>query len=377
MVGVRELFSKVRTPLAIWFGNRLAVFLVAYLGLVAQPGDPRLGKFPKNLFLHTWFRWDSGWYLRIAEEGYKNNPSEIQKPMNFFPGYPLAIRWFNVFCDDMVASSLIVSNLSLLFACVLLYRYLARQYDESVATRSLVLMLCHPYAFIFSAAYTESLFLLGVAGAFYFSRSNRWLTASLFAAIAGATRLVGFLALIPVFFAYMQRRKWRITGIRPDILLLGAGLLGTGGYMLFLYLEFDEPLMFMRTQWVPGWGDRPSLSAAIDLLHRVGRLNSVLRGHFDSIYLLNGVLGVLSLGLCVVGMRRLGVAATLWAVGSMVISLRLWTAAGRYSVVVWPVFVVLALMTRKRDVAYQSILTLFCVIQSLYIYLFAHGRFLG
>jgi hypothetical protein len=260
---------------------------------------------------------------------------------------------------------------------VLLYRYLARQFDERLATRSLVLMLCFPYAFIFSAAYTESLFLLGVVGAFYFSRSNRWLIASLFAAIAGATRLVGFLALIPIFFTYMERRHWKVSQIRPDILLLSAGLLGTGGYMLFLYLEFNEPLMFMRTQWVPGWGDRPSLSAAIDLLHRVSRLKSVLRGQYDSIYLMNGVLGVLSLGLCIGGIRKLGLGTTLWAAGSMIISLRLWTAAGRYSVVVWPVFVVIALMTRRREIAYQGVVTLFCLIQSLYIYLFAHGRFLG
>jgi hypothetical protein len=353
------------------------VFLVAFLGLVAQPSVPHWRKLPKNLLLDAWLRWDTGWYLRIAREGYKDNPGEIQKPMNFFPGYPLAIRWFNVLIDDLALSALVVSNLSLLVACVMLYRYLVRQYDQTVATRSLVLMLCYPYAFIFSAGYTESLFLLGVVGAFYFSRSNRWLLASLFAAIAGATRLVGFLVVIPVFFSYMQRRQWRLRAIRADILLLGVGLMGTGGYMLFLHREFGEPLMFLRTQWVPGWGDRPNLSAAVALFHRMGELELVLRGKFDSIYLMNGVLGVLALVLCVGGIRKLGLATTLWAAGSMVISLRLWTAAGRYSAVVWPIFVVIALMTRKREIAYQNVVMLFCLIQGLYIYLFAHGQFLG
>jgi Mannosyltransferase (PIG-V) len=377
MAYLRDLIQKARVPLVLCLGNRLVLFFVTFLGLVIRPMDSEGRPFPTNLFLDGWINWDSGWYLRIAEHGYTVIPGQLQQATNFFPLYPLTIRLLNNIVDDYLISGLIVSNVTFPIACVMLHRLLVRLYDETIATRSLMLLLAYPFAFYFSTIYTESLFLMGVVGAFYFSQRNRWALASICGAIAGGTRVVGIFVMLPVFLTYMQRKHWKISLIRPDIFLLALGLLGLGGYMTFLYVEFNDPLWFTRTQWVPGWGDRCTSETFAILWRRTLDMERFLSGSFDSVLVMSVVLGGLTLVLCLIGFRQLPLGATLWALISIGISMRLWSAAGRYSAVIWPAFVVMALMMRRRENLYQNVLVGSYLLQGLYAFLFAHGEFMG
>src|SRR3989338_4434316 len=91
----RHLWVALREPLMIFLVNRLGLILLVYLSLVMIPVGLPPGvwrAYPENLVLDGWFRWDSGWYARIAQHGYNNAPNAYcQRDTAFFPLYPLLV----------------------------------------------------------------------------------------------------------------------------------------------------------------------------------------------------------------------------------------------------------------------------------------------
>jgi hypothetical protein len=145
--------------------------------------------------VNIWFRWDTGWYLKIAAQGYSAQDSSIA----YLPLYPLSIRWLASWLgEDYLLSALLVSNLATLVALLLLYE-LVRGEDASqeTATKSILSLLLFPTGFFLFAAYTESIFLACVLGAWLVARKGNWLPAGLLGALATLTRLQG-VVLTPV-----------------------------------------------------------------------------------------------------------------------------------------------------------------------------------
>ena len=67
----------------------LAVALIGYRADVPVPW-----RLFENEFLNLPARWDTGWYLGVAIEGYTWMPArtEIQQNIAFFPAYPMMMR---------------------------------------------------------------------------------------------------------------------------------------------------------------------------------------------------------------------------------------------------------------------------------------------
>ena len=75
--------------------SRVGLFLLAYLSLILIPvvtGEGFWRAFPQNLFLDGWSRWDSGWYIDIARNGYSDTLQNVYMNVAFFPLYPLLIK---------------------------------------------------------------------------------------------------------------------------------------------------------------------------------------------------------------------------------------------------------------------------------------------
>ncbi|CAN5549875.1 hypothetical protein BH23CHL2_BH23CHL2_00910 [soil metagenome] len=73
-------------------------------------------------------RWDSGWYLTIASEGYSYDPS-YPSSVAFFPLFPLLIRLVDtVLPGSNVFAALIVVHLALAGALIYIYRLFAAEY---------------------------------------------------------------------------------------------------------------------------------------------------------------------------------------------------------------------------------------------------------
>jgi len=71
-------------------------------------------------------------------------------------------------------TSVVLANLLFVLAAVLLWRLLADRLDPSAATHAIALLAFSPPAYVFSLAYSESLFLLIAVMFFFAPASSPW-----------------------------------------------------------------------------------------------------------------------------------------------------------------------------------------------------------
>lgn len=202
-------------------------------------------------FLGTsrWANFDGVHYLSIAKHGY------FQYEQAFFPLYPLFIRHLSFLPIDPVYIALGISHIAFFIGLLLFYR-LARGLNKKWGIWPVVFLLAFPTSFFFAAVYTESVFFLLAVSAWYFAEKKFWFTASLIAAIAGATRLFGIFLLPGLVFLHQRSKALRIPSAWLAIVPVGLFL-----YMYYLYQMVGDPLFFFHAQ--PAFGAERSGSTLI------------------------------------------------------------------------------------------------------------------
>jgi hypothetical protein len=211
---------------------------------------------PDTPWLDGWARWDSIHYVLISTEGYgaAGAPNELQG-VGFFPGFPLAMRAVSWLLGDTsdpqkaAIGGIVVANVCFLLAALLLAAITRGYHGNDIARTSVVLFSFSPVSFFFSAAYTESLFVMAVVGTFFLAERGRWIGSSLMMALASATRLFG-LVLVPAVLFIAWKKKEPIRTYLPIVLI---SPLGTVGYFGWLWYEYGEPLAYFHAQ--ANWGD--------------------------------------------------------------------------------------------------------------------------
>jgi hypothetical protein len=166
-----------------------------YHGMAVEP----------NPLLALWQRFDTNWYLAIATRGYAADGSTV-----YFPLYPFLIRAVSAVIGNAMLAALLVSNLALIGVLVMLYRLTETLFDTASARRTVAYLFLFPTGFFLLAAYTESLFLLFVVGAFVFGQRGRWLLAALFGTLAALTRLQGVLLIVPLAYMWWKGEGGRM-----------------------------------------------------------------------------------------------------------------------------------------------------------------------
>ena len=87
------------------------------------------------LWVMGWVGWDSSWYMRIAEEGYRYTPGE-QSSVAFFPVYPLAIRAVEALGPDVYQAGVLVTLLCGPLAILLFLRWARCRVEEPLALQA-------------------------------------------------------------------------------------------------------------------------------------------------------------------------------------------------------------------------------------------------
>lgn len=378
--GLRES----REPILIFLVTRGALFLLAYLSLAVLPlnpdpsvatpsGGPWRG-FPDNLWLDGWTRWDAGWYRHIATFGYVNEPVGLagQRNLAFYPAYPLAMKLASLVGLEPLAAGILVSNLALLAALVLLHRMVRERFGADAASRCVLLLSVFPFSFYFSAVYSESLFLLLAVAALFLGERGRWAGASVCALLCGATRAPG-LALAPALgLLYLERIRYDVRKIRPDVLWLGLSVLGPFLFYAYLHVQFGDPWLAFRATRVPGWWQGGfDLRPAERALRALRSIDNLRTGQFPVVFDLNLLAALLCLGSLVAVFRRQPFAWGVFAlliVASGVLQPGGW---GRYVLPAFPVFLAWALALEGR-VAFAAVTTLSTLLLALLTILYTH-----
>ncbi|GAB4426424.1 MAG: hypothetical protein OHK0015_07320 [Chloroflexi bacterium OHK40] len=365
-------------PLAAFALSRSLLFAVAYVGGALLPDDPNAYHLrgTDNLLLDVFAsRWDTGFYVSIAEEGYQNEAEPFPSTA-FWPLLPLLMRALATLTGDVALAGVLISNAALLGAMVLLYRLTDAEWGPAVAERAVWYLLIFPASLFGSAIYTESLYLLCSIGALALARNRLWESSALLGMAGALTRLVG-ITMMPVLLAEWWRQ--RRAGDRPP--LLGAALvclvpLGTLAFMLFLQLRFGDPLAFLRAS--AAWEREPqSPLALIAELFRVppgGWGAALASGRFGLNEWLDFLTVLLFLGL---GLRLL--AERRWPEGLLItlgvllpMSSGLLFSQRRYMWVLFPAFVLLARWGGQPWVD-RVITAVSLAFLALYTVLFANG----
>jgi hypothetical protein len=196
----------------------------------------------------TWFgafdRWDSAYYLLIAQHGY---PASDPARTAFFPGYPMLVSLLHgltLGALGWVGSATAVSWAAFVAGAVVLYRLAARLYSPRVALIAVLLFCWVPTSLFFLSPYSEGLFALEIAAVLALVERERFWAAAGIAAYASATSPESVaLTLVIVVAAVMAGR-----GVARVVAYAVVSGLGLAAYACFLWARFGDPFEFVRVQ---------------------------------------------------------------------------------------------------------------------------------
>ncbi len=198
---------------------------------------------------HQLLQWDSEWYFKIAAEGYRyNGDPTIQQNIVFYPLYPMLARGLAAISGLTPADALLlVSNVAGLLSIVVLFKLVREEFGDQLALATIALLSFFPASVFLSAGYTEPLELLLIVSFFLALKRKRYFPAALLAGLAVANRSTGII-LLPVLVWEM----WRDRDHKPFFSdLIPCVLLATSGiwmFMIYLWYAFGDPLVFWKGQ---------------------------------------------------------------------------------------------------------------------------------
>lgn len=255
VVSIKLLSEKIRFPCLMWISSRLIVFgvMLVIMPLVTP-------KVIEKGWWDTLFAWDSGWYYKIAVEGYNygsnfgDNLDKNQYAIAFFPLYPLLIWLLSRTGIPVVEAGLLINNLAFLFSLIFFYWWTEEFHGREVARWSTTALAWCPYSLYGSVMYTEGLFLLFSIAALRAFERKQYIWVSIWGGLGTATRITG-VALIPAFLLTAWQQKRPI----PAYVASFAIAIGIGLFSLFCWLQFGDGLAFLHAQ--KGWRSSTGFAA--------------------------------------------------------------------------------------------------------------------
>ncbi|MEY2490773.1 MAG: hypothetical protein QOC70_2715 [Verrucomicrobiota bacterium] len=314
-------------------------------------------------------QWDGAWYRLIAKQGY--GPPMPEVAAAWFPVYPLLVRAVAFIVRDLQVASILVSNGCLIAAALLLVRLLRLDYDKLVCRRVIIFLMFNPVSFFLSAAYSESTFLLLSISVLLAARQGKWLVATLCGGCLSATRAPGLLIGAPLFAEYLV--QWRERGgnartfFRPHFLLLALLPAGLVAYMLYSYLQRGDLFLPMHAQ-ASGWGK----ALALPWQSFLWPSSSFPPSHIPLYQAIaGGAIILIGAGFFL----RLRATYLVYAVVSILFYLA-WgslEALPRYVSILFPIHIVLALLSSRWKWTYEPLLALSIALLALCTVLFANA----
>jgi hypothetical protein len=154
--------------------------------------------------LGIWERFDTLWYVHIAQYGY-DRPASIV----FYPLYPFLIRVFSWVLHQWLLGALLVSTVASFFFFWGIQRLLELDYPKGTVLRTVFIAAIWPGTSILFAGYAEPLVLGFTVWSLYFARQDRWLMAGLLGLWAGASKAVGCFVAFPLLWLGYRQKNWR------------------------------------------------------------------------------------------------------------------------------------------------------------------------
>jgi hypothetical protein len=248
---------QICAAVILWIASNVFVFGLSRLTVWAGGSYANYGDLCK---------WDCNWYGTVLEVGYHKAPNQFiwEDSANwpFHPVLPLSAYPLHYWFRISVPKSLVLASKGALLLAIYWFLLLVGDEGEDISEcfRAGSLVAFNPYLIYAHAGYAEPLYFALSALALYLASRRRWIASGVAAAFLSATRLVGFLFVIP----YMILSA-RLVGIRRvyknrDLnVVLGLLLcpLGLAAYMLYMHHLTGDALAQVHVQTSRGWQKSP------------------------------------------------------------------------------------------------------------------------
>ena len=346
----------------------VAAVLFGVMGAVAphlpEVSGPELApRFTGPSWLAGWAQWDSGWYHRIAADGYSFVVGQ-QSTVAFFPAYPLVVRAASTVVNDVYVAGIVVTLAAGLTVATLLLTWLRTRLSPVAAWTALLAFLLFPYAFyLYGVVYADALFVAALLGAFLLLESDRPLLAGLAGAVATAARPVGVVLVLALAVRALERRgafegdglvDWR-RARWADVGVL-ASVLGLGAWCVYLWSRFGDPLAFASAQAAWDQGAGPETWLKFQFFRDVADLRSPRAW---ALFMAHPVLTVGAAFLLPRVFRRFGLGYGVYAtllIGLSALSTKNFFGMARYLLAAFPVFAVLGEVLVERPALRRVVL---------------------
>ncbi|HEX8220492.1 MAG TPA: glycosyltransferase family 39 protein [Chloroflexia bacterium] len=370
----------------VWLTVRVLLSLWGILSVLVS-GDSMLSQWGiEHYTLGVWNVFDTQHYITIATQGYESNPDYLSA---FFPGFPLMTRLVSfLLFDNSLLAALLVANISTIFFFWYFYRLVEADFGVHVAKRAVVLSAVFPTSYYLFLGYTEAPLLAFSLAALYYGRQGKWWAAGLLAGAAALVKQPGVFLVVPLLYMYVRQyaaqtdvnRRGLIDLLkRKDwawLLLCPATAIG---YTVYRYLFLGSQLK------------GPTDLGASESLQFPGLalLNALQVAHLDNpllaFNLMEIAFTVLMIFLVVGSLFK--VRSWTYGIYSMLISVvslsvtwpEIWRPEAdmpRRMLIIFPVFIYLALVTSKKRVFMYTVAVSFLLGLALSC-LFVNGFFIS
>jgi hypothetical protein len=250
----RPGFTSIRSwwvgiSIPFWIAaSRIALGVVfAHLVIVLLPQSRQHlpgATLNNGTWLGAFDRWDSAYYLDIAQHGY---PAHAAAQTVFFPGYPLLISLVHGVTFGTLSylhSALAVSWLAFTAAAVVLYRLATKLYGQRVGLIATGLFCWFPATLFFMSPYSEALFAFEIVAVLALLERRSFLAAALVAGYASATSPESIGLTLALMAGVVLAGK----GIKWALAYGAVSGIGLFGYMMFLWAQYGRPFEFISEQ---------------------------------------------------------------------------------------------------------------------------------
>jgi hypothetical protein len=386
--------SIVRAAIA----TRIAVLCAGYFAVLTLGMDPKMVglKLSADPIVDLPSRFDAGWYGGIALDGYSfQGRFDRQQNVAFFPAFPLLMRAagypLGAFAPAvprerrmarLLWGGVFISLIAFAWAAIYLWRLARETIGADRAADAVMLLAAYPFAVYFSAAYTESVFLLGAVGAVYHFRRGEFARAAAWGLLVGLTRPNG--CFLSVVLACMMLPTLRslpslsITKLRNHEItksLLSASAPGVGMLIYSAYVRHLTGAWFgwarLHETWGRSYEGLAPVQRAYGWITDEGLLHVVQGVPYDTLNSL-GLIFVLAMLWPV--FRRVGPAYAVFVLVNIVPPMLAGgvLSMGRLTATLFPVFLALAVVVPQR--AITPLVTAFAIGQGLAAALFFTWR---
>ncbi len=346
----------------------VAVFLAtaAVLFLVMGAVAPRLPEasglrltpaFTGPEWLAGWAQWDSGWYHRIAADGYSYVAGQ-QSTVAFFPAYPVVVGALGVLVDDPYLAGIAVTLAAGVAVAALFAAWARPRLSPTAAWAALLAFLLFPYAFfLYGVVYADALFVAALLGAFVLLDDDHPVLAGLAGAVATAARPVGIVLIVGLAVRALERRgalrpaggrwvDWRRAHPADAGVLLSV--LGIAGWCVYLWARFGDPFAFASAQGAWDQGAGPATWLKFQFFEDITDLRSPRAW---LLYMAHPVLTIAAACLLPRVFRRFGAGYGIYAallIGLSALSTKNFFGMARYLLAAFPCFAALGEVLDER-----------------------------